>query len=157
MQIKTTLLKLVTLIIDGFTLLFAFMLMMGLINSFQTHSLFKLQIMTSVFLYIACLIILFISHYLYRIFHLIDIHDFFSPKALRFVKNVRYLFTLLFLAIMGIMPFVYHSADLGDAPGLIVITLAIAFIPLAIAAFISAMEKILINSSKFKQENELTI
>lgn len=76
---------------------------------------------------------------------------------MHFVRVVRYLFITASITLMGTLPFVYYNADKGDAPGLIFIALAFVLVPLAIAAFISVMEKILINSIKFKQENELTI
>jgi Protein of unknown function (DUF3036). len=157
MKIKTTLLKLVTAGIDAFLLLFAFMLTMGLTSSVHEHSLFFLQITTSIALYATCLVVFVISFYLFRIFHLIDQRNFFTQTALHFVRVVRYLFITASITLMGILPFVYYNADKGDAPGLIFIALAFVLVPLAIAAFISVMEKILINSIKFKQENELTI
>lgn len=157
MKIKTTLLKLVTLGIDAFTLLFGFMLTMGLTSSIREHSIFFLQITTSIALYLTCLLVLTISYFLFQIFHLIDTHNFFTTTALHLVKIVRYLFITTSVALAGILPFVYYSADHADAPGVIFIALAFVLVPLAIAAFISVMEKILINSIQFKQENELTI
>ncbi|KRK78326.1 hypothetical protein FC67_GL000895 [Companilactobacillus alimentarius DSM 20249] len=70
---------------------------------------------------------------------------------------IRYLFIAVFVVLLGIMPFVYYLADQGDAPGLILIVGAVIFLPLAIAAFVSAMEQILVNSIKMKDENDLTI
>lgn len=157
MNIRTTPLKLVTIMIDFFVIFFGFALTMGLTSSAKNQSLFTLQITTSISLYLACTLIFAISFYLFRIFHLIDIHNFFSDSALIFVKTVRYLFIALFIVLLGIMPFVYYTADHGDAPGLIFIVMGIVFIPLAIAVFISAMEKILNNSINLKKENELTI
>lgn len=157
MKIKTTLLKLVTAGIDAFVLLFSFMLMIGLTSSVRDHSIFFLQITTSIALYATCLVILVISYYLFRIFHLIDNHTFFTQQALHFVKTVRYLFITASVTLAGILPFVYYSAKHSDSPGVMFIAFAFVLVPLAIAAFISVMEKILINSIKFKQENELTI
>lgn len=157
MKIKTTLLKLVTAGIDAFVLLFSFMLMIGLTSSVRDHSIFFLQITTSIALYATCLVILVISYYLFRIFHLIDNHTFFTQQALHFVKTVRYLFITASVTLAGILPFVYYSAKHSDSPGVMFIAFAFVLVPIAIAAFISVMEKILINSIKFKQENELTI
>lgn len=157
MPIKTTLLKVVTSCIDTFVLLFSFMLTMGLITSAHEGSIFFLQITTSIALYLTCILVLFISLYLFKIFNLIDHHHFFTHKALHFVRVVRYLFIFTSVALAGVLPFVYYSADHSDSPGVLVIASAFILVPLAIAAFISVMEKILINSIQFKQENELTI
>lgn len=157
MNIKTTMLKIVTIIIDLFILLFGFMLTMGLTSSIRENSFVPFQLLTIITLYLSCAIVLGISFYLFRIFNLIDIHTFFSQKALTSVRKIRYLFIIEFLILLGNLPFIYYQADHGDAPGLIFVALAFNFIPLALTAFISAMEKILINSIKFKQENDLTI
>jgi len=157
MKIKTTLLKVVTFLFDCFTILFGFMLTIGIITSIQDGSIFTLQIITSIALYLACLIVLSISYYFYRIFNLMDSHNFFSELSLHFVKSVRYLFIILFIALLGTLPLIYYSADHSDSPGVMLIALAIIFVPLAIAAFVSVMEKVLINSIQFKKENDLTI
>ena len=70
---------------------------------------------------------------------------------------VRYLFIACSVVLLAILPIAYQAADIDDAPGLIIVALGFIFVPSAIAAFISVMEKILINSIQFKQENELTI
>lgn len=157
MKIKTTLLKVVTLLLDCFTVLFGFMLIVGIITSIHDGSIFTLQITTSIALYLACLVVLGISYYFYRIFNLMDTHKFFSELSLHFVKTVRYLFITLFIVLLGTLPFIYYSADHSDSPGVLLIALAVIFVPLAIAAFVSVMEKVLINSIQFKKENDLTI
>ncbi|MFC6176490.1 DUF2975 domain-containing protein [Companilactobacillus huachuanensis] len=157
MQIKTTLLKIVTAGIDAFLLLFCFMLTLGLFSSIQSHSMVHFQLLTIISLYVTCLVVFVISFYLFRIFRLIDKHDFFTKKALHFVRIVRYLFTAASVTLAGILPFIVITAHQGGAPGIILLALAFVLFPLAISAFVSVMEKILINSIKFKQENELTI
>ncbi|CAJ1190318.1 hypothetical protein CPR19088_GLDEOEPO_02083 [Companilactobacillus paralimentarius] len=157
MKIKTTLLKLVTAGIDAFVLLFSLMLILGLYTSLRDHSVVPFQITTIIALIATCLVVFVISFFLFKIFHLIDQHNFFTQQALHFVRTVRYLFITASITLAGILPFVYYSAKHGDAPGVMFIAFAFVLVPLAIAAFISVMEKILINSIKFKQENELTI
>lgn len=157
MKIKTTLLKIVTLIIDAFVLFFIVMLSMSMLNAIQDHpfDLFP-TIAGSTFLIVG-LLVLVISYYFFRIFKLIDNHNFFTQQALHFVKMVRYLFIACSIVLLAILPIAYQAADIDDAPGLIIVALGFIFFPSAIAAFISVMEKILINSIQFKQENELTI
>ena len=157
MKIKTTLLKVVTALIDCFTILFGFMLTVGIISSIHEQTIFTLQITTSISLYLACVVVLAISYCFYRIFNLMDRHDFFSELSLHFVKSVRYLFIILFIVLLGTLPFIYYSADHSDSPGVLLIAVAVIFVPLAIAAFVSVMEKVLINSIQFKKENDLTI
>lgn len=157
MKIKTILLKLVTGIIDLFVLFFGFILTMGIISSTKDGTIFGLQILTASSLFIGCLLILWISYYLFRIFFLIDRRNFFSRMALHAVRMIHYLFIVNFVILLGIMPFAYYSAERGDAPGLFVIVGAIVFFPLAIATFVYTMEQILVNSIKMKDENDLTI
>ncbi len=157
MTIKTTLLKVVTSIIDVFTFLFAVIFVLGLYSSISEHTVFFLQILTDIGLFSACLLIFGISFYLFRIYKLIDQHNFFSQIALHFVRTVRYLFIAISVALLLILPFIVYGVREAGAPGLLIIALAVVFLPTAIAAFISVMEKILINSINFKDENELTI
>lgn len=157
MKIKTTLLKLVTAILDLFIAFFVYALCWGTISSIVEDSVFSLQLMSSIFLFIGALIAFGISFYLFKIFRLMDRQQFFTQVSLHAVKMIRNLFVVEFFALLGIMPFVYYSADQGDSPGMIIIVGAIVFLPLAISAFISAMEQILIKAINMKTENDLTI
>ncbi|WP_164507115.1 DUF2975 domain-containing protein [Companilactobacillus furfuricola] len=157
MKINTTFLKIVTAILDLFVLFFVFILGWGVISSIIKGSVFKLQLITAGFLFIGALIVFVISYYLFKVFHLMDKQQFFTQTSLHAVKMIRNLFIGEFVDLLGIMPFVYYLADDGDAPGIIIIVGAVVFLPLAISAFISAMQQILIKAINMKAENDLTI
>lgn len=157
MKIKTIFLKVVTAILDFFTLFFVYALGWGAYSSIVDKSIFDLQMISTGFLFLAALLVFVISYYLFKIFYLMDKQRFFTQTSLRAVKMIRNLFIAEFFVLLGIMPFVYYSADRGDAPGLIIIIGAVVFLPLAISAFISAMQQILIKAINMKDENDLTI
>lgn len=157
MKIKTTFLKIVTAILDIFLLFFVYALAWGTYSSIVDHSVVHLQLLSVGFLFAAALVAFGISYYLFRIFFLMDRQQFFTKSSLHSVKMIRNLFVILFFALSGIMPYIYYSADRGDAPGMIIIVGAVVFVPLAIAAFVSAMEQILIKAINMKDENDLTI
>lgn len=77
-----------------------------------------------------------------------------SVKALRMIKYCAITISILYLASM---PLFYHIADADDAPGLILIGLAINFAPIVIAVFAAVLEKLLKDAIDMKSENDLTI
>ncbi|WP_334332291.1 DUF2975 domain-containing protein [Companilactobacillus sp. HBUAS59544] len=121
------------------------------------HSVLHLQLISAVFLFASALVAFGISYYLFKIFFLMDKQQFFTKMSLHSVKMIRNLFVVEFFVLSGIMPYIYYSADRGDAPGMIIIVGSVVFLPLALAAFVSAMEQILIKAINMKDENDLTI
>ncbi|WP_334352273.1 DUF2975 domain-containing protein [Companilactobacillus sp. HBUAS56257] len=157
MKIKTTFLKIVTAILDLFVLFFVYALGWGTYTSIVDHSVLHLQLISAGFLFASALVAFGISYYLFKIFFLMDKQQFFTKMSLHSVKMIRNLFVVEFFVLSGIMPYIYYSADRGDAPGMIIIVGSVVFLPLALAAFVSAMEQILIKAINMKDENDLTI
>lgn len=55
------------------------------------------------------------------------------------------------------IPYLFHVAQLDDAPGLGLIALAFASSPLVVATFAAVLEKLLQSAINIKSENDLTI
>lgn len=163
MHIRTTILKIVTGLLDLFILFFSVIVGSGLAelsHEAGTKGLNltdQLQLVMGIGLALACVTIWGITYYLYRIFHMLDQHTFFTKPAVRLVRHMRYLFMLTTFVLLAVLPFFYHMADRADAPGVLVIVCGVIAIPLAIAAFIAAMEKILSQAIALQAENALTI
>ncbi|GAB3059740.1 hypothetical protein JCM19029_07050 [Salinicoccus sesuvii] len=58
---------------------------------------------------------------------------------------------------MAILPFVYITAEIDDAPGLIIVGVVPVFAALVIAFFATILEKLLDEAIRIKIENELTV
>lgn len=163
MTIKTTLLKWVTFFLDLFILFFSIIIGSGLVELGHRVATKgwtitdKLQLLMAIGIGLACLLIFGITYYLYRIFYMIDHHTFFTRPAVYLVRTMRYLFMLTSGVLLTILPFFYHMAKAASAPGVLIIVLGVIAIPIAIAAFIAVMEKILSQAITLQAENALTI
>lgn len=78
----------------------------------------------------------------------------FSIKALKSIKNAAVTISVLWLVFM---PIVYIMAEIDDAPGLILIGMAVTFAPMVIAVFAAVLQKLLKNAIDIKSENDLTV
>jgi hypothetical protein len=77
-----------------------------------------------------------------------------SVKALRYIKYCGIAISILYA--LG-MPYIFHAADLDDAPGVVAIGLVIIFASAVIATFAGVLQKLLQNVIEIKSENELTV
>ena len=87
----------------------------------------------------------------------IDRDKAFSKLSVRALGRIKYcavIFSVLY--VIG-LPFIYHVADREDAPGLMVIGLAMSFAPLVIAVFPAVLERLLQSAIAIKKENDLTV
>ncbi len=55
------------------------------------------------------------------------------------------------------MPYIFHVADLDDAPGVVAIGLVIVFASFVIAVFAAVLQKLLKNAIDIKSEHDLTV
>jgi hypothetical protein len=75
-------------------------------------------------------------------------------RALRNIKRCAIVVAVLYL---GGVPLLFPIADADDAPGLIIIGMAIACAPIVIAVFAAVLQKLLRNAIDIKAENDLVI
>lgn len=130
---------------------------MGLLFSINERSVFPQQILASISLYLSAIASLLIIYYMYRMLGLVDSNTAFSAMSLVYVYTIFRLALIEFIVLTGTLPFAYFIADNDDAPGVMIIGLGMLFIPLAVATFVSIIEKLLKNAIELKLDSELTI
>lgn len=93
----------------------------------------------------------------FKLLQYIDKNNAFSEvsvNALRFIKYAAIAMSVLYAACM---PLVAVLAELDDAPGAILIGLAIVVAPLIVATFAAVLEKLVRSALDLKLENDLTV
>lgn len=78
-----------------------------------------------------------------------------SVKVLKNIKNCAVAVCALFM--VSVMPLVYCIAELGDAPGFVLIWFVIGLAPFVVATFAAILQKLLQEAIEMKSENDLTI
>ncbi|MGJ7036749.1 DUF2975 domain-containing protein [Anoxybacillus eryuanensis] len=110
-----------------------------------------------IFFYITAIPFFFALYQAFNILTYIDKNEAFSDvsvKALKYIKHCAAVISLLYIAGM---PFFYLTADLDDAPGIIIIGLMVVFGALVVAVFAAVLQKLLQKAIEIKSENDLTI
>lgn len=97
---------------------------------------------------------------LYQAFKLlsyIDKNKAFSEISVKALKNIKFCaITISGLYVLG-MPFFFIFGDLDDAPGVVLIGMALIFAPLVIAVFAAVLQRLLKEAIDIKSENDLTV
>ena len=78
-----------------------------------------------------------------------------SVTALKKIKQWAMGVGMIF-TVVG-LPYLYYLADIGDAPGLVVIGLVLTCVPYIISVFAALLQRLLREAVQMKVENELTI
>ena len=104
---------------------------------------------------VPCFIALFQSFQLLRYIETDRAFSDLSVKALRMITRAALADFLI--CTVGGLPFFYVMAQMDDAPGLVLIGLAIAGIAFIIFVFSSVLNRLLQNAIAMKSENDLTI
>ncbi|ACT03608.1 DUF2975 domain-containing protein [Paenibacillus sp. JDR-2] len=92
-----------------------------------------------------------------RLLGYIDKNIAFSELSVRALKKIKYCGVSIGIIFVAMMPVVIIMARQEDAPGIIVMGLAVAFASFVIAVFGALLERLLQNAIKLKSENELTV
>lgn len=97
---------------------------------------------------------------LYQAFKLviyIDQHISFSELSNQALKKIKWCAMTISGLYLLIMPFIYHLAQMDDAPGLVLMGFLPVFASLIITVFAAVLQRILREAIQFKTENELTV
>ncbi|NLV59876.1 MAG: DUF2975 domain-containing protein [Clostridiales bacterium] len=97
---------------------------------------------------------------LYRTFRLLMLIDrgmAFSELSVKALKWIKYCAAAVSILWAAGLPVVYHLADVEDAPGIMLIGLVIAFVPIVIATFAAVLQRLLKQAVDIKSENDSTI
>ncbi len=93
----------------------------------------------------------------FKLLHSIDTHNAFSQSSVQALRYIKYCAVAISVLYAVGMPLVVVFAELDDAPGAILIGLAIVFAPLIVATFAGVVQKLVQNAVDIKLENDLTV
>ena len=156
-KIKTNYLKIALGAILLFILSPKLLVTFNLLSTFFKQELYWQKILTYLGLYSAGILGILVVDWVYRILRLIDQDNPFSQQALKLVMGIKNMMLGIFLALSITLPMFYHIADVEDAPGVVLIGLGLAAIPLAGVTFVATVEKLLERVIHMKLENDLTV
>ncbi len=92
-----------------------------------------------------------------KLLHYIEKNNAFSSRSVKALKHIKYsALTFSALYILG-MPYIYYRAEKDDAPGMIVLGLALIGISIVTATFAIVLQKLVQNGIDIKSENDLTV
>ena len=86
----------------------------------------------------------------------IEDNQAFSTQSLNILKNRTNHFVYWF-RLFGLLPKFMKVADLDDAPGLMLVGIAVVFIPFAVYTLTSVLEKLLEHAILLKTDHDLTV
>jgi len=108
-------------------------------------------------LYAAAIPFYFALFQAYKLLGYIDQNKAFSELSVRVLKKIKYCAIIISgLFVVG-MPLYYLIAEKDDAPGIILIGLALIFASMVIAVFAAVLQKLLKEAIDIKSENDLTV
>lgn len=87
----------------------------------------------------------------------IDSNQALTMSSIQALKNIKYAAVSFSILYIGLIPLIYTVGEIDDAPGLILIGLAIPFVPLIIAIFAMILQRLLQSAIDLKVENDLTV
>jgi hypothetical protein len=87
----------------------------------------------------------------------IDDGSAFSGLSVKALQNIKYCAIVIAAAFAVASPYVYHVANIGDAPGVLAIALVVAFASVVIAVFAAVLQRLLRDALVIKSENDLTV
>ena len=92
-----------------------------------------------------------------RLLSYIDKDKAFSELSVAALKNIKYCAIAMCIMLLAAMPLVFSFADEDDAPGVVLVGMALACSPLVIAVFAAVLQKLLKHAIDIKSENDLTV
>lgn len=93
----------------------------------------------------------------YKLLGYIDQNKAFSELSVRVLKNIKNCALIISSLFVVGMPLYYLIAEKDDAPGIILIGLALIFASMVIAVFAAVLQKLLKEAIDIKSENDLTV
>lgn len=109
------------------------------------------------YLYATAIIFFYALYQTLKLLNYIDKNKAFSELSVNALKNIKKCaFTISSMYIVA-MPFIFHVAQVDDAPGLAAIGLIITFASIVISVFAAVLQKLLKNAIDLKLENDLTV
>lgn len=108
-------------------------------------------------LYATAIPFYFALYQAFKLLSYIDSNKAFSELSIKAIKIIKYC-SITFCSLYAVgMPLFYLIAEADDAPGIILIGLAIIFASFVVAVFAAVLQKLLQNAIEIKSENDLTV
>ncbi|MBU5347233.1 DUF2975 domain-containing protein [Paenibacillus sp. FSL W7-1279] len=108
-------------------------------------------------LYATAIPFYFALYQAYKLLGYIDKNKAFSELSVRVLKNIKNCATIISSLFVVGMPLFYLIAEKDDAPGIIIIGMALIFASMVIAVFAAVLQKLLKEAIDIKSENDLTV
>lgn len=108
-------------------------------------------------LYATAIPFYFALYQAYKLLGYIDKNKAFSELSVRVLKNIKNCATIISSLFVVGMPLFYLIAEKDDAPGIILIGMALIFASMVIAVFAAVLQKLLKEAIDIKSENDLTV
>ncbi len=87
----------------------------------------------------------------------IDAGMAFSKLSVHALKKIRSCAAVITLLFMLGLPYLFHMANIEDAPGVFALGLIITFAALVIAVFAALLQRLFAQAVAIKSENDLTV
>ncbi|EOI6518014.1 DUF2975 domain-containing protein [Enterococcus faecium] len=157
MKLKTLLLKFVVLGISTVFILFGILFYTQIATSEKG---FTFDWQTTLFvsvIYFALLLGIIIAYFLLRLLKQIEENQAFSNQSLDILKKIERTILIIGFAFFGLLPKFLKVAYLDDAPGLMLVGIAVVFIPFAVYTLTSVLENLLEHAILLKTDHDLTV
>lgn len=92
-----------------------------------------------------------------KLLNYIDNNKAFSDLSVRALKTIKYCALVITVLFIGCVPLLLPIAEADDAPGLMVMGMIIACMPITVAVFAAVLQKLLKEALAIKSENDLTV
>lgn len=108
-------------------------------------------------LYVTAIVFFVALYQTLKLLSYIDKNQSFSELSVKSLKNIKYCAITISALFVLFMPLIYLMAEVDDAPGIILIGMAIIFGSMVVAVFAAVLQKLLKNAIDIKSENDLTV
>jgi len=151
MKIRTFFLKLSLALVTGIVLLF----------NIYLFPRFPLHVIQNYFfigaLYTSALLFYWLVFEAFKILSLVERNLAFSSKCLTAVRNIKLAAGGIGIAYIALLPQFFVVANEEDAPGMVLIGVAVMMLPFIISTFVAVLQHLLQNAIELKQENDFTV
>lgn len=156
-KIKTNALKMVIITLGLFIVFMFYLLVIGLIKSYQEHDVYFIKLLFYITMYASLILSMISNIIVYSLLSLIDKDVLFTEKAIKKISLVKKISILTFFMLLGIIPIVWKIVEVTKVIGVIPVAVVIIISPLILSTFIGVMEKLLMKIVQIKSENDLTV
>ncbi|MBT2680553.1 DUF2975 domain-containing protein [Bacillus sp. ISL-35] len=93
----------------------------------------------------------------FKLLRYIDKNISFSDLSVKALRKIKYSAVTISTLHVLVFPLFYIFAEIDDAPGVILVGLAVPFASMVIAVFAAVLQKLLQEAIEIKSENDLTV